>query len=70
MRLVKVVKLVPPNNHKAQTPTNDVPKFFLSLYSTFKSERSANTHESEQQDSVDQKIETEIKGFLTEKIIC
>ena len=36
------------------------------FYSTFKSETSADTHESEQQDSVDQEIETEIKAFLAE----
>ena len=43
------------------------PKYFLSFYSTFKSEGNANTHESEQQDSVDQEIETEIKAFLAEE---
>ena len=42
------VPLVPPNKPKAQIPTNDIPKKFLAFYSTFKSERSANTHESEQ----------------------
>ena len=36
------------------------------FYYTFKSETSAYTHESEQQDSVDQEIETEIKAFLAE----
>ena len=44
------------------------PKIFLLLYSTFKSERSANNHESEQQDSVNQEIETEIKAFLAEEV--
>ena len=38
-------------------------KLFLSFYSAFKWETSANTHESEQQGSVDQEIETEIKFF-------
>ena len=32
-----------------------------------KSERSANAHEKEQQNSVDQEIETEIKAFLAEE---
>ena len=41
MRLVKVVKLhYPP---KAQLPKNDVPKIFLLLHFTFKSETNANT---------------------------
>ena len=57
------VPLVPPNKLNAQIPTNDVFKNTLSFYSKFKSERSANTNESEQQDSVDQEIETEIKSF-------
>ena len=39
----------------------------MSFYSTFKSERSANTYESEQQDSVDQETETEFKAFLAEE---
>ena len=55
------VPVVQPNKPKPQLPNNDVPKSFLSFYSTFKSETSADTHESEQQDSVDQEIETEIK---------
>ena len=38
----------------------------MSFYSTFKSETSADTYESEQQDSVDQEIETEIKAFWAE----
>jgi len=50
------VPVVQPN--KPPLPNNDVPKKFLSFYSTFKSEKSADTHESEQQDSVDQEIET------------
>ena len=52
------VPLVPPNK-----PKNDVPKKLLSFYSTFKSKTSANTHKSEQQHSVDQEIEKEIKFF-------
>ena len=36
------------------------------FYSTFKSETSADSNESEKQDSVDQEIETEIKAFLAE----
>ena len=42
---------------------------FLSLYSTSKSDTSTNTYESEQQDSVDQQIETEIKCFVAEKYL-
>ena len=64
------VPLIPPTKPNAQIPTNDVPKNFLSFYSTFKSERSADNHESEQKYSVDQEIETEIKAFLTEEVIC
>ena len=59
------VPLVPPKKRKAQIPTN-APKNFLSVYSTFKSE-TTNTHESMQQDSVDQEIETAIKAFLAEE---
>ena len=61
------VPLIPLNKPKAQIPTNDVPKNFLSFYSTFKSERSEKINESEQKDSVDQEIETEIKAFLAEE---
>ena len=42
-------------------------KFFAALYSTFKSETSANTKESEQHDLVCQEIETEIKLYLDEE---
>ena len=42
-------------------------QFFLSLYSTFKPETSANTQESEQHDLVDQEIETEIKLYFAEE---
>ena len=51
------VPLVPLNKTKAQLPKNDVPKSILLFYSTFKSETSANTHKSGQQDSVDQEID-------------
>ena len=61
------VPLIPLNKPKAQIPTNDVPKNFLSFYSTFKSEKSKKVNESEQKDSVDQEIETEIKAFLAEE---
>ena len=57
------VPLVPPNKPKAQLPKNDVPKNFLSFYSTLKSETCANTPESEQQDSFHQEIETELFCF-------
>ena len=43
------------------------PEFFLSFYSTFKSETRANTKESEQHDLVYQEIETEIKLYLAEE---
>ena len=39
----------------------------MSFYSTFKSETSANTKESEQHDLVYQEIETEIKLYLAEE---
>ena len=39
----------------------------MSFFSTFKSETCANTHEIEQQSSVDQEIETEVKSFLAEE---
>ena len=39
----------------------------MSFYSTIKSETSAKTHEGEQQDSVDQEIDTRIKFFLSEE---
>ena len=58
------VSLVPPNKPKTQLPKNDVPKTFSSFYSIFKSERGANTHESEQKVSVNQQIETEVKVFF------
>ena len=61
------VPLVPPNKRKSPIPTNDIPKKNLSFYSTFKSERSANTYESEQHGSVDQEVKTEIKAFLAEE---
>ena len=38
-------------------------QIFLSFYSTFKLETSANTKESEQNDLVYQEIETEIKLY-------
>ena len=57
------VSLVPPKKPKAQLPKDDVPTNFLSFYSTFKPETSANTQESEQHDLVDQEIETEIKLY-------
>jgi len=43
------------------------PEFFLSFYSTFKSETRADTKESEQHDLVYQEIETEIKLYLAEE---
>ena len=39
----------------------------MSLYSTLESETNLNTHESEEQDSADQEIETEII-FLAEEV--
>ena len=45
-----------------------IPKIFLLFYPTFKSKTSADTHESEKQDSVDQEIETEIKAFWLKTI--
>ena len=53
-----------PSKPKAQLPKNDVSKNFLLFYSTFKSETSAKSHESEQQDLVVQEIESEIKFFF------
>ena len=50
------VPLVPPNKPKAQLPKFNIPKIVLLLYSTFKFKSSANTHISEQQDSVDQEV--------------
>ena len=61
------VSLVLPEKPKAQLPKNVVPTNFLSFYSTFKSETSANTKESEQHDLVCQEIETEIKLYLAEE---
>ena len=61
------VPLVPPNKPKSQLSKNDVPKHFCRAFYTW-IENKCNTHESEQQNSVDQKIETEIKFFLDEKI--
>ena len=55
--------LVQPKKPEAQLPKDDVPTNFLSFYSTFKPETSANTQESEQHDLVDQEIETEIKLY-------
>ena len=37
------VSLVPPEKPKAQLPKDDVPTVFLSFYSTFQLETSANT---------------------------
>ena len=61
------VSLVLPEKPKAQLPKDVVPTIFLSFYSTFKSETSANTKESEQHDLVYQEIETEIKLYLAEE---
>ena len=47
------IPLVPPKKPRAQLPKNNFPKNFLSLYSRFKSKTSVNTHESEQQYSID-----------------
>ena len=55
------VSLVPSKKPKAQLSKDDVPTIFLSFYSKFKLETSANTQESEQHDLVDQEIKTEIK---------
>ena len=55
--------LVPPNKHKALLFKDDVPKNFLLFHSTFKLETIVNIHESEQQDSVDQEIETKVIFF-------
>ena len=49
------VSLVPPN--KLNYLKLIIPKFFFVLF-TIKSETSAKTHASDQQDSVDQEIET------------
>ena len=55
------VSLVPPEKPKSQLPKDYVPTNFLSFYSTFQLETSANNQESEQHDLVNQEIETEIK---------
>ena len=61
--------LVPPNKHKNQLPIKEIQKKILLFYPSFKKKKSANIHESEQQDSVNQEIETEIKFFLAGKKI-
>ena len=61
------VSLVPPKKPKVQLPKDDVPTNFLSFFSTFKPETSANTQESEQNDLADQEIETEFKSYLAEE---
>ena len=55
------------NNPKTQLSTNDVPNDFYRSTPSLKQKRSTATHENEQQDSVDQKIETKIKGIFAER---
>ena len=61
------VSPVLPEKPKAKLLKDVVPTIFFSFYSTFKSETSTNTKESEQHDLVYQEIETRIKLYLAEE---
>ena len=63
------IHLYPPKYSETKLSKNDVPTDFLSLYRTFETETSTSNNESEQHNSVDQEIETEIRVlFLLKRI--
>ena len=65
MRLIKlVVLLLPPEKPKPQPSVNFDPKKFSTYNSLFKIDSKIATQDDEQQDSIDEEIETEIKGFF------
>ena len=54
---------MPLEKPKSQPSVNFDPKKFSTYYSLFEKESNTATQEDEQQDSLDEEIEAEIKGF-------
>ena len=61
--------ILPPEKPKPQHSVNFDSKKFSTYYFLFKIEsNTAATQEDEQQDSIDEEIEAEVKSFLLQKI--